>query len=104
MYLFQTYFKKKQLKGWIGTVWKCDSNLESDATYYKLFFSSENEVEGWVKYKAHSNETNVFTATYSKSKNLVEFKKENEFFVGICNKNEITAMIDGRSLHFIKTA
>ena len=103
MYLFQALFKKKRLKKWVGSVWKCSSNIESEAAYYKLFFSTENEVEGWVKYKSETEETNVFTAAYNKSKNLLEFKKGKEFFVGICHKNQITALIDGRSLKFVKT-
>ena len=103
MYLFQTFFKKRYLKEWVGSVWKCNANIESDATYYKLFFSSESEVEGWVKYKTDSEETNVFTAAYNKSKNLLEFKKGKELFVVICHKNKISAMIDGRSLQFFKT-
>ena len=65
MYLFQTFFKKRHLKEWVGSVWKCNANIESDAAYYKLFFSSESEVEGWVKYKTDSEETNVFTAIYN---------------------------------------
>jgi hypothetical protein len=60
-------------------------------------------VEGWVKYKSETEETNVLTAAYNKSKNLLEFKKGKEFFVGICHKNQITALIDGRSLKFVKT-
>jgi hypothetical protein len=103
MYLFQTFFKKRYPKEWVGSVWKCNANIESDATYYKLFFSSEIEVEGWVKYKTDSEETNVFTAAYNKSKNLLEFKKGKELFVGICHKNKISAMIDGHSLQFFKT-
>jgi len=60
-------------------------------------------VEGWVKYKSETEEINVFTAAYKKSKNLLEFKKGKEFFVGICHKNQITTLIDGRSLKFVKT-
>ena len=60
-------------------------------------------MEGWVKYKTDTQETNVFTAAYNKSKNLFEFKKGNEFFVGICHKNQIRALIEGRSLKFVKT-
>lgn len=103
MYLFQTFFKKKRLKKWVGSVWRCNSNIEPDAAYYKLFFSTENEVEGWVKYKTNTEETNVFTAAYNKSKNFLEFKKGKEFFIGIYHKNQITALIDGRSLNFLKT-
>ena len=43
-------------------------------------------MEGWVKYKSETEEVNVFTAAYKKSKNLLEFKKGKEFFVGICHK------------------
>lgn len=60
-------------------------------------------MEGWVKYKSETEEINVFTAAYNKSKNLLEFKKGKEFFVGICHKNQITTLIDGRSLKFVKT-
>ena len=60
-------------------------------------------MEGWIKFKPETEETNVFKAAYNKSKNLLEFKKGKEFFVGICHKNQITALIDGRSLKFVKT-
>ena len=69
--------------------WKCSSNIETEAAYYKLFFSTENEVEGWVKFKPETEETNVFKAAYNKSKNLLEFKKGKEVLKEFVTKTRL---------------
>ena len=95
--------KIRQSLALVGTVWMCTSTNEPDASYYKLIFANEDQVEGWVKYNSQEEEVKVFYADYKKKKNILHVKKEDDIFMAVYDKNQITAVLDGQKMSFSKT-
>ncbi|MBL6662374.1 MAG: hypothetical protein ISP65_05275, partial [Flavobacteriaceae bacterium] len=60
-------------------------------------------VEGWVKYNSQEEEVKVFSADYKKKKNILHVKKEDDIFMAVYDKNQITAVLDGQKMSFSKT-
>ena len=94
--------KKKSSPGLANSVWTCESTGESNVTYYSLRFAAVNFVEGWVQYKDQEEEVRVFSAVYTKEKNLLKFQKKDDLFVAVYTKDKIAAVIDGQTLNFYR--
>ena len=103
MRLFRFTKKLRRSLALVGTVWMCTSTNEPDASYYKLIFTDVDQVEGWVKYNSQDGEVKVFSADYKKNKNILHVKKEDDVFMAVCDKNQITAVVDGQKISFNKT-
>ena len=102
MRLINIINKLKQSLALVGTVWICSSTNEPDETYYKLVFTDRDQVEGWVKYNSEKEEVKVFSADYPKKKNILHVKKQEDAFMAIYDKNQITAIVDGQEMNFSK--
>ena len=103
MRLFRFTKKIRQSLALVGTVWMCTSTNEPDASYYKLIFANEDQVEGWVKYNSQEEEVKVFSADYKKTKNVLHVKKEDDIFIAVFEKSQLTAVLDGQKMSFSKS-
>lgn len=93
--------KSKSTRELANSVWICEATGEPNVTHYSLRFAAVNFVEGWVKYKDQNEEIRVFSAIYTKEKNLLKFQKEDDLFVAVYSKEKIAAVIEGQTLNFI---
>ena len=103
MRLFGFTKKKKQSSTLVGTAWICTSTNETETLYYKLVFTDEDQVEGWVKYISQEEEVIVFSADYKKTKNVLHVKKEDDIFMAVFEKSQLTAVLDGQKMSFSKS-
>ena len=102
MKFLKTLAEKIQNNTLRSTTWICDQPATHEAEYYKLIFVSDTKVEGWVLFTNETKESHTFTATYTTSKNTIQFKKGEDCFVANYTKRRLVALVEGNSLHFKK--
>ena len=84
--------------------WKCSDELENDIEYYELRFTSDKEVEGWIKKSGSLNPERMFHAFLMWNQNLMIIHKDQESFIAIPIGNQLIATIDDELMVFDKVA
>ncbi|MCY4562234.1 MAG: hypothetical protein OXC03_08075 [Flavobacteriaceae bacterium] len=84
--------------------WQCRIEHDQGIEYYELRFSSDNNVEGWLKRSNSTCPVNVFTACLIQNHNLFEIEKDDESFTAACVGNHLIAFIDDQLMVFNKVA
>ncbi|MCY4161119.1 MAG: hypothetical protein OXE77_04555 [Flavobacteriaceae bacterium] len=84
--------------------WKCSDEMENDVEYYELRFTSDRDVEGWIKKFGVLNPECVFRAVLVWNQNLVVVQKDEESFIAIPIGDQMIASIDDDLMVFKKVA
>jgi hypothetical protein len=103
MRFFQGGPKTKSSQILVVTDWICTRTDDSLIDFYKFHFSTAKTVEGWIKYSDQSEEFKAFSASYEKEQNLIRIRKEKEILVAVYSEPKIVAVIDGKTLNFIRS-
>ena len=102
MKFFQSSSKVKSNRELTHSQLICEATGDTNASFYMLRFTSQGNVEGWVKYADCKEEVKVFSASYVKEKNLLKFYKHDDVFVAVFSKEKIAAVIDGQTMNFTR--
>jgi hypothetical protein len=102
MKLFHSFKKQSKTESLLGSIWVCTTQVDDDASYYKLEFASDEKVFGWVQFSNAVDEEKVFTASYKVDRNRIDFSKEKDSFFAFVDKDKMVAIIDESTLHFEK--
>ncbi|MEK9613218.1 MAG: hypothetical protein VW080_04750 [Flavobacteriaceae bacterium] len=100
MKLFHSFKKQSTTESLLGSIWICTTGVDAEASYYKLEFTSDEKVLGWVKFSNADQEEKVFTASYKVERNRIDFSKEKDSFFAFRDKDKIVAIIEETTLYF----
>ncbi|MCY3998673.1 MAG: hypothetical protein OXC92_00060 [Flavobacteriaceae bacterium] len=84
--------------------WQCSVEVEKDVEYYELRFTSDKDVEGWIKKTDAINPEFIFSAFLIWNQNLIVIQKNEESFIAIPIGNQLIANIDDELMVFSKVA
>ena len=84
----------------LGTQWRCEGQVNDGIEFHELRFVAPNQVEGWSKEQFSSKPEHMFTATYKRTNEILQFSQAQETFQAVWIQQKLVAFVDGNTMVF----